>query len=101
MFLFYVNAIPPDHPVLPPSFPARVPPDLEVCHARCPGGPFRATSDSRTTSVGALAIMRFLRPGCYQNLPDRLLPAALRQDNPYGVARRIDGVLTQIGRAHV
>ena len=58
------------------------------------GGPFPATSDSRTTSVGALAIMRFLRPVCYQNLPDRLLPAALRQDNPYGVARRIDGVLT-------
>lgn len=70
------------------------PTGVEVCHAMVHGGPFPATSDSRTTSVGALAIMRFLRPVCYQNLPDRLLPAALRQDNPYGVARRIDGVLT-------
>ncbi|WP_447756657.1 aldehyde dehydrogenase (NADP(+)) [Sphingopyxis fribergensis] len=70
------------------------PTGVEVCHAMVHGGPFPATSDSRTTSVGALAIMRFLRPVCYQNLPDRLLPTALRQDNPYGVARRIDGVLT-------
>ena len=70
------------------------PTGVEVCHAMVHGGPFPATSDSRTTSVGALAIMRFLRPVCYQNLPDRLLPAALRQDNPYGVARRIDGALT-------
>jgi NADP-dependent aldehyde dehydrogenase len=58
------------------------------------GGPFPATSDGRSTSVGALAIARFLRAVCYQNLPDRVLPAALRADNPYGVARRIDGVMT-------
>lgn len=70
------------------------PTGVEVCHAMVHGGPFPATSDSRTTSVGALAIMRFLRPVCYQNLPDHLLPTALRQDNPYGVARRIDGVFT-------
>ena len=70
------------------------PTGVEVCHAMVHGGPFPATSDSRTTSVGALAIMRFLRPVCYQNLPGRLLPAALRQDNPYAIARRIDGVLT-------
>ncbi|MFC3785557.1 NADP-dependent aldehyde dehydrogenase [Sphingopyxis italica] len=70
------------------------PTGVEVCHAMVHGGPFPATSDSRTTSVGALAIMRFLRPVCYQNLPDHLLPAALRQDNPYGAPRRVDGVLT-------
>lgn len=71
------------------------PTGVEVCHAMVHGGPFPATSDSRTTSVGALAIQRFLRPVCYQNLPDRLLPAALRSDNPYGVARRIDGVVAR------
>ena len=72
------------------------PTGVEVCHAMVHGGPFPATSDSRTTSVGALAIMRFLRPVCYQNLADRLLPTALRQDNPYGAPRRIDGVLTLV-----
>ena len=70
------------------------PTGVEVCHAMVHGGPFPATSDSRTTSVGALAINRFLRPVCYQNLPDRLLPAALREANPYRVARRIDGKVT-------
>ena len=47
------------------------------------GGPFPATSDGRTTSVGSLAIARFLRPVCYQNLPDALLPPPLRADNPW------------------
>ena len=70
------------------------PTGVEVSHAMVHGGPFPATSDSRTTSVGALAIERFLRPVCYQNLPDRLLPPALRSDNPYGVARRVDGTMT-------
>jgi NADP-dependent aldehyde dehydrogenase len=73
------------------------PTGVEVCHAMVHGGPFPATSDSRTTSVGALAIQRFLRPVCYQNLPDRLLPTALRENNPYNVARRIDGVLRLSG----
>lgn len=69
------------------------PTGVEVSHAMIHGGPFPATSDTRTTSVGALAIQRFLRPVCYQNLPARLLPAALRPDNPYGVARRVDGAM--------
>lgn len=69
------------------------PTGVEVVHAMVHGGPFPATSDTRTTSVGALAIARFLRPVCFQNLPDRLLPTALRDDNPYGVPRRIDCVL--------
>ena len=59
------------------------------------GGPYPATSDSRTTSIGSLAIARFLRPVCYQNLPDRLLPIALKEANPFGVARRIDGTITR------
>ena len=69
------------------------PTGVEVSHAMVHGGPFPATSDSRTTSVGTLAIMRYLRPVCYQNLPDRLLPPALREANPFGVARRVDGTL--------
>ncbi|MDP4022549.1 aldehyde dehydrogenase (NADP(+)) [Methylobacterium sp. NEAU 140] len=66
---------------------------VEVGHAMVHGGPYPATSDGRTTSVGSLAIQRFLRPVCYQDLPDALLPAALRQDNPLGVPRRVDGKL--------
>ena len=57
------------------------------------GGPFPATSDSRSTSVGATAIERFLRPVCYQDVPAGLLPDALRDDNPLGLARLVDGEL--------
>jgi NADP-dependent aldehyde dehydrogenase len=57
------------------------------------GGPFPATSDSRTTSVGATAIDRFLRPVCYQDVPADLLPDALRDDNPLHLARLVDGEL--------
>ena len=67
------------------------PTGVEVCHAMVHGGPFPATSDSRTTSVGTLAIRRFLRPVCYQDLPDALLPAALRSTNPLGVPRMVEG----------
>ncbi|WP_280550425.1 aldehyde dehydrogenase (NADP(+)) [Halomonas sp. 11-S5] len=67
------------------------PTGVEVCHAMVHGGPFPATSDSRTTSVGSAAIHRFLRPVCYQNLPQGLLPEALKEDNPLGVSRLVDG----------
>ncbi len=67
---------------------------VEVSHAMVHGGPFPATSDGRTTSVGSLAIDRFVRPVCYQDLPPALLPVAVRDDNPWGLARRLDGVLT-------
>ncbi|PMR72627.1 aldehyde dehydrogenase (NADP(+)) [Billgrantia endophytica] len=67
------------------------PTGVEVCHAMVHGGPFPATSDSRTTSVGSAAIQRFLRPVCYQNLPQGLLPEALRDDNPLGISRLMDG----------
>ncbi|HCE6623387.1 aldehyde dehydrogenase (NADP(+)) [Pseudomonas aeruginosa] len=67
---------------------------VEVCHAMVHGGPFPATSDSRTTSVGSLAISRFLRPVSYQDLPQELLPVALRDANAYGIRQRINGVLT-------
>ncbi len=64
---------------------------VEVAHAMVHGGPYPATSDGRTTSVGSLAIDRFLRPVSYQDVPDALLPAALQAANPLGLPRRIDG----------
>ncbi|MET0450353.1 MAG: aldehyde dehydrogenase (NADP(+)) [Mycobacterium sp.] len=64
-----------------------------VGHGIVHGGPFPATSDSRTSSVGSLAIDRFLRPVAYQNVPSELLPDVLRDDNTEHVWRRIDGQL--------
>nr|WP_211111919.1 aldehyde dehydrogenase (NADP(+)) [Azospirillum aestuarii] len=69
------------------------PTGVEVCHAMVHGGPFPATSDSRTTSVGTAAIERFLRPVCYQDIPAGLLPESLRDGNPLGLWRRVDGAL--------
>ncbi|MHA7065526.1 aldehyde dehydrogenase (NADP(+)) [Azospirillum argentinense] len=69
------------------------PTGVEVCHAMVHGGPFPATSDGRTTSVGTAAIERFLRPVCYQDIPADLLPQALRDGNPLGLWRRVDGAL--------
>jgi NADP-dependent aldehyde dehydrogenase len=71
------------------------PTGVEVCHAMVHGGPYPATSDPRSTSVGTLAIRRFLRPVCYQDLPDDLLPAALQRANPFGLPRLVDGVADQ------
>ncbi|WP_426193465.1 aldehyde dehydrogenase (NADP(+)) [Massilia sp. DWR3-1-1] len=71
------------------------PTGVEVAHAMVHGGPFPATSDSRSTSVGAGAIDRFLRPVCYQDLPAYLLPAALQDANPLGLWRVRDGELAQ------
>jgi NADP-dependent aldehyde dehydrogenase len=46
------------------------PTGVEVCHAMVHGGPFPATTDSRSTSVGTTSIYRFTRPVCYQNFPE-------------------------------
>ena len=67
------------------------PTGVEVCDAMVHGGPYPATSDARGTSVGTLAIERFLRPVCYQNCPDALLPDALKNANPLGLLRLLDG----------
>ena len=64
---------------------------VEVSHAMVHGGPFPATSDPRSTSVGSLAIERFLRPVCYQDLPAGLLPEAIKDDNPLNLWRLRDG----------
>lgn len=71
------------------------PTGVEVCDAMVHGGPYPATSDARGTSVGSLAIDRFLRPVCYQNCPDALLPDALKNANPLGLARLVDGITTR------
>jgi 2,5-dioxopentanoate dehydrogenase len=71
------------------------PTGVEVSNAMVHGGPYPATSDGRTTSVGTLAIRRFLRPVCYQDFPAALLPEALRDGNPESLWRRQDGVLGQ------
>jgi len=68
------------------------PTGVEVCHAMQHGGPWPATSDSRFTSVGAAAIERFVRPVCFQDVPDALLPPALKNANPLGIDRLVDGV---------
>jgi NADP-dependent aldehyde dehydrogenase len=64
---------------------------VEVNHAMVHGGPYPSTSDGRSTSVGAMAIGRFLRPVAYQDLPDALLPEELRDSNPRGIDRLVDG----------
>lgn len=67
------------------------PTGVEVTHAMVHGGPFPSTSDGRTTSVGTLAMVRFLRPVCYQDIPDALLPPPVQAGNPWRVPRRVDG----------
>jgi alpha-ketoglutaric semialdehyde dehydrogenase len=67
------------------------PTGVEVCHAMVHGGPFPASSSALHTSVGSTAIERFLRPVCYQDLPDWLLPPALQNANPLGLWRRLEG----------
>jgi alpha-ketoglutaric semialdehyde dehydrogenase len=67
------------------------PTGVEVCHAMIHGGPYPASTDSRTTSVGSQAIFRFARPVCYQDFPDSALPPELKNANPLGIWRMVDG----------
>jgi NADP-dependent aldehyde dehydrogenase len=69
------------------------PTGVAVAWAMHHGGPFPSTTASIHTSVGTTAIRRFLRPVCYQNTPQALLPEALRDDNPLGLPRRVNGTL--------
>lgn len=72
-----------------------VPTGVEVSHSMVHGGPFPATTDSRTTSVGTDAIKRFVRPVCYQDAPQDLLPSELQDSNPLGIWRKINGDFTR------
>ena len=67
------------------------PTGVEVCHSMIHGGPYPATTDSRTTSVGTTAINRFTRPVSYQNFPNKLLPNELKDENPLNILRLVDG----------
>jgi NADP-dependent aldehyde dehydrogenase len=64
---------------------------VEVCPSMVHGGPYPATSDSRSTAVGSRAIYRFSRLVCYQNFPEASLPDELKEANPLGIARLVDG----------
>jgi 2,5-dioxopentanoate dehydrogenase len=68
------------------------PTGVEVCHSMVHGGPFPATSDGRSTSVGSMAIDRFVRPVAWQGFPESCLPAELQEGNPLGIRRMVDGV---------
>jgi NADP-dependent aldehyde dehydrogenase len=72
-----------------------MPTGLEVGPATQHGGPYPATTDPRFTSVGTAAILRFVRPVCFQDFPQAWLPAELKDENPRGIARMIDGVWTR------
>jgi NADP-dependent aldehyde dehydrogenase len=67
------------------------PTGVEVCPAMVHGGPYPATSDGRSTSVGTLAIERFVRPVCYQGFPDAALPPELQEANPLRIRRLVNG----------
>jgi NADP-dependent aldehyde dehydrogenase len=71
------------------------PTGVEVSHAMVHGGPFPATSDGRSTSVGTQAIWRFVRPVCYQDFPDAALPPELQGANPLGLMRLVNGTFTR------
>jgi alpha-ketoglutaric semialdehyde dehydrogenase len=68
-----------------------VPTGVEVTPAMHHGGPWPATTDPRATSVGTAAILRFARPVCFQDVPDAMLPEELRNANPRGIWRLLDG----------
>lgn len=71
------------------------PTGVEVCHAMVHGGPYPATSDGRSTSVGTQAIYRFTRPVCYQGFPRQALPNELQDENPLGILRMVNGEYTR------
>jgi NADP-dependent aldehyde dehydrogenase len=71
------------------------PTGVAVTHGMHHGGPYPATSAPAHTSVGMTAIRRFLRPVAWQNAPAAVLPPELRDDNPLGIWRRLDGELTR------
>ena len=63
------------------------PTGVEVCPSIVHGGPYPATTDGRSTSVGTGAILRFARPVCFQGFPDEWLPEELKEANPLGINR--------------
>ena len=73
------------------------PTGVAVTHGMHHGGPYPAASSGAHTSVGMTAIRRFLRPVAFQDAPQAVLPPELRDANPLGIWRRVDGELTKDG----
>ena len=71
------------------------PTGVEVCPSMQHGGPYPATTDPRTTSVGTAAIERFVRPVCFQNFPQDALSPELHDHNPRRIWRLVDGQWTR------
>jgi NADP-dependent aldehyde dehydrogenase len=71
------------------------PTGVEVVPSQQHGGPYPSTTDARTTSVGTAAIYRFVRPVAYQDFPQAALPPELRDENPLGIWRLVDGKMTK------
>jgi NADP-dependent aldehyde dehydrogenase len=71
------------------------PTGVEVCPSMNHGGPYPATTDSKFTSVGTAAILRFVRPIAYQSFPQSALPMELQDSNPRGIWRLVDGQPTR------
>lgn len=67
------------------------PTGVEVCHSMVHGGPYPSTSDGRSTSVGTLSIERFCRYAAWQSFPESALPEELKDENPRGISRLVDG----------
>ncbi len=76
------------------------PTGVEVVSAMVHGGPYPATSDGRSSSVGTRAIERFTRPVAWQNAPDELLPDELKESNPLGIRRLVDGNVSAVTGTH-
>ncbi|WP_053976198.1 aldehyde dehydrogenase (NADP(+)) [Mangrovimonas xylaniphaga] len=72
-----------------------VPTGVEVCPSMVHGGPFPASTDSRFTAVGVNSIKRWVRPFCFQNWPDQLLPDELKNDNPLNISRFVNNIQTK------
>ncbi len=71
-----------------------VPTGVDVVGAMVHGGPYPSTNQPHTSAVGSLAMHRWCRPVCYQNCPDEMLPEELKEANPRGIRRVVDGVWT-------
>lgn len=71
-----------------------VPTGVEVCPSMVHGGPYPASTDSRFTAVGIHSIKRWVRPFSYQDWPNSLLPDELKNENPLGISRNVDGKQT-------
>jgi NADP-dependent aldehyde dehydrogenase len=71
-----------------------VPTGVEVCPSMVHGGPYPASTDSRFTAVGINSIKRWVRPFSFQDWPNHLLPDELKNENPLGISRNVDGKQT-------